>query len=126
MNDQTPRRKWCLVPNPIPNTTTDLQEITARNQTARQIITGFAIEMPTMVEIWHHLQNALHDTPVLVAETGRLSAELAQARRDRANILAAAQATIAAHADGEPDPLCYLRDELDAQNAGSRSPRGQA
>ncbi len=114
------------MPDLIPYTTTDLQEITARNQTARQIIAGFAIGMPTMAELWRHLQDALHDTPVLIAETGRLSAELAQARLDRANLLAAARATIAAHADGQPDPLFYLRDELDAQNPGSRSPRGRA
>jgi hypothetical protein len=36
-------------------------------------------------------------------------------RLDRANLAAAAFATIAAHQDGEPDPLSYLRDELGAQ-----------
>lgn len=30
-----------------------------------------------------------------------------------ANLLAAARATIAAHRDGDPDPLAILRDELD-------------
>ncbi|MFI5955541.1 hypothetical protein [Cryptosporangium sp. NPDC051539] len=29
-----------------------------------------------------------------------------------ANLIAAARATLAAHADGEADPLYYLRDEL--------------
>jgi hypothetical protein len=34
-------------------------------------------------------------------------------RLDRANLLAAIRACLAAHADGEPDPLGYLRAELD-------------
>jgi hypothetical protein len=34
---------------------------------------------------------------------------------DLANLAAAALATLMAHCDGEPDPLCYLRDELSAQ-----------
>ena len=32
-----------------------------------------------------------------------------------ANLLAAMRASITAHTDGEPDPLYYVRDELDAQ-----------
>ncbi len=43
---------------------------------------------------------------------------------DRANLLAAMRATIAAHADGEPDPLYYLRDELNARQARSAGPGG--
>jgi hypothetical protein len=39
-------------------------------------------------------------------------AELDDTRLDRANLLAAARATIGAYLDGESDPLCYLRDEL--------------
>jgi hypothetical protein len=45
---------------------------------------------------------------------------------DRANLLAAMRATLAAHADGDPDPLWYLRDELDAAESAagaSREPR---
>jgi hypothetical protein len=34
---------------------------------------------------------------------------------DRANLLAAMRATMAAHADGEPDPLWYVRDALDSE-----------
>jgi hypothetical protein len=45
----------------------------------------------------------------------RVRAELADARLDLANLAAAALATLMAHCDGEPDPLCYLRDELSAQ-----------
>lgn len=44
----------------------------------------------------------------------RLSADLKSVRLDRANLLAAMRAALAAHADGEPDPLFYLRDELNA------------
>ena len=55
----------------------------------------------------------------------RLSAERDRARLDRANLRAAMRATLAAHADGEPDPLWYLRDELNAPQqpaADSRRP----
>jgi predicted DNA-binding ribbon-helix-helix protein len=45
-------------------------------------------------------------------EVIRLRAELDDTRLDRANLLAAARATIGAYLDGESDPLCYLRDEL--------------
>lgn len=34
---------------------------------------------------------------------------------DLHNLIAAARATLRAHADGEDDPLYYLRDELQAQ-----------
>lgn len=114
------------MPNLIPDTTTDFQEIASRNETAQQIIAGFAIDMPIMAEVWRHLQHALDDIPVLIAEIGRLSPGLGQARIDRANLLAAARATLAAQSDGEPDPLFYLRDELAAQNPGSPSVRGRA
>ena len=59
-------------------------------------------------------------------EVTRLSAELDRTRLDRANLRAAMRATLAAHADGEPDPMWYLRDELDAPEslpADSRRPR---
>ena len=39
---------------------------------------------------------------------------------DRANLLAAMRATVAAQADGEPDPLWYLRDALNAAGAPRR------
>jgi hypothetical protein len=95
-------------------TSIDLQEVSTRNNAARRIIAGFATAMPTLADIWQYLQDALNDVPALSAETTRLSAELRQARLDRANMLAAARATIAADHDGEPAPLSYLRDELDS------------
>ena len=101
--------------NPHPNSPTDLEQITARNQTARHMITGFCAEMPVLADFWRHLDTALADNLTLSAEVARLNAELAATRLNRANLLAAIRAAIAAHADGEPDPLYYLRDELNAR-----------
>jgi uncharacterized membrane-anchored protein len=52
------------------------------------------------------------ETQILRAEITRLAAELAAARLESANRLAAMRAALGAAADGEPDPLEYLRDEL--------------
>ena len=101
--------------NPHPYYRIDLEETAARNQTARHMIAGFAAEMPALAEFWRNLDTALADTLTLSAEIARLTAELSAARLDRANLLAAIRATLAAHADGEADPLSYLRDELDAR-----------
>jgi hypothetical protein len=98
-------------PHPI----VDLQEATDRNHAARRIIAGFSAALPTLAEIWQQLEAALADTPALAAEITRLRADLAGTRLDRANLLAAARAVISAYLDGEPDPLCYLRDELAAR-----------
>ena len=93
----------------------DLQEVATRNDTAHQIITGFSSAMPTLTEIWQHLDAALNDTPALCAEITRLLTELAEVHRDHADLLAAARASIAAGHDAESDPLFYLRDELNAR-----------
>jgi hypothetical protein len=102
------------MPNPHPYVDIDLEEIATRNESARRTIVGFSIAMPTLAEIWQFLQEALNDVPALSAEIARLSRELRSARLDRANLIAAARATIAAYHDGERNPLTYLRDELDA------------
>ena len=68
----------------------------------------------------------INDLAGLVAELTRLAGELDQARLDRANLRAAMRAALAAHTDGEPDPMWYLRDELDAPESAadaSRRPR---
>jgi len=68
----------------------------------------------------------INDLADLVAELTRLAGELDQARLDRANLRAAMRAALAAHADGDPDPMWYLRDELDAPQSAadaSRRPR---
>jgi hypothetical protein len=88
--------------------------VTARNDVARDIVTGFAAVTPTLAGVWQFVDRALADVPALVAELRRARAELEAVRLDRANLLAAIRATLAADAEGESDPLRYLRDELDA------------
>jgi hypothetical protein len=99
----------------------DLQEVTTRNTHAREIVAGFsAATPPPLADIWTYVETALADTPALVAEITHLRAELTGSRLHRANLVAAIRATIAAHNDGEDDPLSYLRDELHAQGYGIR------
>jgi hypothetical protein len=93
----------------------EIETIAARNQAARHIIAGFAAQMPALAGIWQQLDTALVGSQALCAEVARLSTDLAAARLDRANLLAAMRAAIAAHADREPDPLYYIRDELNAR-----------
>ena len=89
-------------------------EITVRNDIARDIIAGFAAVTPTLTGAFRLIDTALADLPAALADLGRARAELEAVRLDRANLLAAIRATLAADAEGEPDPLGYLRDELDA------------
>ncbi len=58
--------------------------------------------------------DSLADIPLLCDEIGRLDAAISGTRRRHQDLTAAARATLAADADGEPDPLYYLRDELEA------------
>ncbi|MEO3889107.1 hypothetical protein [Nonomuraea sp. B5E05] len=58
---------------------------------------------------------ALDDIDTVIDEVTGLRAELASVRYQRANLLAAIRATLAAHHDGDDDPLYYVRDELHAQ-----------
>jgi hypothetical protein len=92
-----------------------LRVIYARYDRARRVIAWARSAMPAKPQLWEEADRALADVPALGAVITRLAAELADARMDRANLLAAMRATIAAHADGEADPLYYLRDELDAR-----------
>lgn len=108
------------MPDTNPHINVNLEEIATRNQTAHHIVAGFSTAMPTLAEIWRLLEDALSDVPALSAEVTRLSAGVQHVRLDRANLLAAARATIAAYHDGEPDPLSYLRDELNAHGPGSQ------
>jgi hypothetical protein len=50
----------------------------------------------------HNLQTTIARLEIMLRVTRRLYADL----------VAAARAALAAHADGEPDPWSYLRDEL--------------
>ena len=51
-------------------------------------------------------------TESLRDEITRLTRDLAAARLESANRLAAIRAALSAAADGETDPLAYLRDQL--------------
>jgi hypothetical protein len=98
--------------------------ITTRNDIARDIVAGFASVTPTLADVFGFIDSALADVPTLLAELQRTRAELEAARLDRANLLAAMRATIGAQADGEPDPLYYLRDELNARQERPQGHRG--
>ena len=83
------------------NPDTNLQEVASRHDTAAAVI--------------DKLGRALDTIPLLSAEISRQRRRLATTLYDLSNLLAAAKATLSAHADGEDDPLYYLRDELRAQ-----------
>ena len=89
-------------------------EITVRNDIARDIIAGFASVTPTLAGVFRLIDTALADLPAVLADLGRARAELEAVRLNRANLLAAIRATLATDEEGEPDPLGYLRDELDS------------
>ncbi len=114
------------MPNAIPCTNINLQEVGVRNDNARHIVAGCASAIPTLADMWRYLQDALNDTVALSAEITCLSAELEHSRLGRANLLAAMRATLAAQADGEPDPMWYLRDALDAPGTLPDASRRQA
>lgn len=107
----------------VPYSSVSIPEVMTRNSAARDIVAGFAGAMPSLSAMWQHIQAALADSRDLAAELARLSAELVAARLDRANLLAAIRATLAAWADDENDPLWYLRDELEARQMPSQGHR---
>ncbi len=98
-----------------PDTRIDLQEVNARYQDAHRIIAGFSLVIPVLADLWRQVDDSLSDIPVLASEITRSYDHLTVTRLDRANLAAAGMATIAAHRNGEPDPLAYLLDELNAQ-----------
>jgi hypothetical protein len=98
-------------------------DITTRNDVARDIIAGFAAVTPTLTGVFRLIDTALADRPTVFADLGRARAELKAVRLDRANLLAAIRATLAADAEGEPDPLGYLRDELGSTDAPASTRR---
>ena len=77
---------------PVPRLRVDLAAVAARQRAA-------AAEVAALVD-------------ELVDELARLWVLLVTTRRAYADLVAAGRATLAAHSDGEDDPLCYLRDEL--------------
>jgi hypothetical protein len=73
-----------------------------------------ALDRHTPLTVW----TSIADIPVLLAELERLARLLTWARTEFANLLAAANATLAAQRDGEADPLSYLRDQVAAHAPG--------
>lgn len=98
-------------------------EITTRNDIARDIVAGFAAVTPHLAGVWRIIDQALADLPAALADLGRARTELKAVRLDRANLLAAIRAALAADAEGEPDPLGYLRDELDSTGSAASTRR---
>jgi hypothetical protein len=123
------------MPHANPNPDIDLQQISTRNTFARHVVAGFAAGWPKLADWWQALDDALADLDALAVHLARLDSEVARlsrdlgrarlgrARLDRANLRAAMRAALAAHADGEPDPLWYLRDELNAPQTPSADSR---
>jgi hypothetical protein len=99
------------------------RDITTRNDIARDIIAGFGAVTPTLAGVFRLIDTALADLPAVLADLGRARAELEAVRLDRANLLAVIRATLSADAEDEPDPLGYLRDELDSPEPPATSRR---
>jgi hypothetical protein len=73
------------------------------------------------------LTQVITDIRHLLAEFARLYDELATSRLEAANLRAAIRATLSAAAEGESDPLAYLRWELPGpQRRRSDSDQGRA
>ena len=97
--------------------------ITTRNDIARDIVAGFAAVTPHLAGIWRIIDQALADLPAVLADLGRTRAELTAVRLDRANLLAAIRATLAAYDEGDSGALGYLRDELDSDDVPATTRR---
>jgi len=93
----------------------------SRADIASRIMIGFSRATPSLADLWQQVTHSLSDILILVAEITRLRGDLVVVRLDRANLAAAGRTTLAADHDGEPDPLSYLCDELDAQGFGAPS-----
>jgi hypothetical protein len=87
-------------PDNLHHPDSDLQEAAKRHDDA------FAVIRP--------LTDALNVVPAMCSEIRALRRRLSNALIDLSDLIAAGVATIGAHADGEPDPLYYLRDQLQA------------
>jgi outer membrane murein-binding lipoprotein Lpp len=112
--------------NTHPSPDFDLSQISTRNAHARHIVAGCASALPALAGMWQELDDALTDMATLAAQLTRLSADLDRTRLDAANLRAAMRAALAAHADGEADPLWYLRDELNAPHGRAGASRRPA
>jgi hypothetical protein len=94
----------------------DLQEVASQHDDAVSAIRSHRpIRQWVKTKTGRRLTKALGTIPLLCDEVTRLRDRLARTVADLQNLVAAARATLGAHADGEDDPLYYLRDELEAQ-----------
>jgi hypothetical protein len=98
-------------------------EVTNRNDIARDLIAGLAAVTPNLAGVWRCVDRALADIPATLAELERVRRDLDAVRLDRANLLAAIRATLAAYDEGEDDPLGYLRAELGSPGTAAASRR---
>ena len=102
------------MPN-APATRIDLTEVSTRSKNAQRLVSRLRLQVPTLAESWHQVNDSLSDIPALASEISRLRNDIAAVRLLRANLAAAGKASISADSNGERDPLSYLRDELTAQ-----------
>ena len=98
-------------------------EVTSRNDIARDLIARLTAITPNLAGVWRCVGRALADIPATLAELERVRGDLEAVRLDRANLLAAIRATLAAYGDGEDDPLGYLRAELGSPGTPAASRR---
>ncbi len=98
----------------------NLWEVNARADSAQHVIIGFSRAIPNLADLWQQVTHSLSDIPILIDEISRLQGQLVIVRLRRADLAAAGLATLTAYDDGEPEPLSYLRDELDHQGFGSQ------
>ena len=86
-----------------------------------EILGTLALEL-ALVRICEQCQatvpSLINDLAQLVTEITRLHSALIRERLISANLRAAIRAALGAQADGEPDPLAYLRDELPESGSG--------
>lgn len=97
-----------ITTNTIRHDPIDIQEVRARYANAARYRTRTRPRAKSQTAAWR----TAADVPRLCDEIERLRADLAVIRRNHADLIAAARATLGAAADGEPQPLAYLRDEL--------------
>ncbi|MEV5574455.1 hypothetical protein AB0L06_30845 [Spirillospora sp. NPDC052269] len=98
------------------STTVNLTEVREKNRIAREVVSYLDDAIPSMAELWWRIYAALADTLMLIVEINRLNAANRGLRTDYVNLLAAARALLGAAEEGtDPDPLYYVRDEVNAQ-----------
>lgn len=86
--------------------------MSTRHLAAADLPTADLIDIARRVAVSLDLDLVRTDALTLLGEVRVLRHNLVMARQLLANLLAAANAALAAADEGEPDPVTYLRDEL--------------